>query len=453
MTWDIEMAPREGAEDLVEQLTEARAAVTPSLDEPDARLSPRVAMRLADLRADREARAILAAEGHDEQPFDAGTLAEVLARPAEPAARVDGLIGWEASTLLVAQRKVGKTTLVLNLARSLLSGEPFLGAHSVRGLRSGSRVGFLNFEVSGAQLARWARDAGVPLDRLYLVNLRGQRNPLSHPDDRQRLAEVLRDQQVESLIVDPFGRAYSGASQNDAGEVYAWLVQLDQFARGEVGARDLVLTTHAGWDGERSRGSSALEDWADGIITMTRVTDTNTRFIRATGRDVELDEDRLDFDPETRTLTLAGVGGRKAAAAAQRHVDLASAVVELLTRLGTGLKVSEITTQLRASGWSFQRGDVGRAAKAAAEDGRLVCEPGGRNALIYRVVPSSPEWSQGIAVSGPDPSYIGRDYSGTTEGVSSPGLLCPSCGQPNSPDRDAAGLVCLACHQPEGAAS
>lgn len=77
----------------------------------------RVGERLAYLRADREARAILAAEGHDEQPFDAGTLAEVLARPAEPAARVDGLIGWEASTLLVAQRKVGKTTLVLNLAR------------------------------------------------------------------------------------------------------------------------------------------------------------------------------------------------------------------------------------------------------------------------------------------------------------------------------------------------
>lgn len=412
-----------------------------------------VAERLRALRADREARAILAAEDRDDTPLDAGTLTEILARPAEPAARVDGLIGWEGSTLLVAQRKVGKTTLVLNLARALLTGEPFLGSHGVRSLQPDARVAMLNYEVSGAQLARWARDAGVPSDRLYLVNLRGQRNPLSHPDDRQRLAEVLRDQQVESLIVDPFGRAYSGASQNDAGEVYGWLVKLDEFARAEVGARDLVLTTHAGWDGERSRGSSALEDWADGIITMTRVTDTNTRFIRATGRDVELDEDRLDFDPETRTLTLAGVGGRKAAAAAQRHVDLASAVVELLTRLGVGLKVSEITTHLRTDGWSFQRGDVGRAAKTAAGDGRLLCESGSRNALIYRVVPSGPESSQGIAVSGPDPSYIGRDYSGTTEGVSSPGLLCPSCGQPNSPDRDAAGMVCLTCHQSEGAAS
>src|SRR5687768_13005377 len=59
-------------------------------------------------------------------------------------------------------------------------------------------------------------------------------------------------------------------SQNDPGEVGAWLIGLDQFTRTEVGALDLVLATHAGWNGERTRGSSALEDWADSIITMTR---------------------------------------------------------------------------------------------------------------------------------------------------------------------------------------
>lgn len=182
-----------------------------------------VAERVRALRADRDARAMLAAESRDDTPLDAGTLAEILARPAEPAARVDGLIPWEASTLLVAQRKVGKTTMMLNLARCLLTGEPFLGSHNVRKLSAGSRVGLLNFEVSGAQLARWARDAGVPADRLFLVNLRGRRNPLAHPDDREQLAHVLRGQCVESLLTDPFGRAYSGASQNDAGEVYGWL--------------------------------------------------------------------------------------------------------------------------------------------------------------------------------------------------------------------------------------
>ncbi|WP_194863415.1 hypothetical protein, partial [Myxococcus sp. AB036A] len=36
------------------------------------------------------------------EPFDAGTLAEILARPADPPARIQGLVPWEASTLIPA---------------------------------------------------------------------------------------------------------------------------------------------------------------------------------------------------------------------------------------------------------------------------------------------------------------------------------------------------------------
>ena len=63
--------------------------------------------------------------------------------------------------------------------------------------------------------------------------------------------------------------------------------------------RELVTTVHAGWDGERTRGSTALEDWPDSIVTVTRDPETGERFLRAEGRDVDLDEDRLDFDLET----------------------------------------------------------------------------------------------------------------------------------------------------------
>lgn len=142
--------------------------------------------------------------------FDAGTLAEVLARPADPAHRVEGLIPWASSTLVVAQRKTGKTTLMLNLARCLLSGEDFLQTFPVQPVTG--TVAILNFEVTGAMLAGWAREVGVPEDRLLLVNLRGRRNPLRVPEDRQQLATLLRAHQVEALIVDPFGRAYAGKS-------------------------------------------------------------------------------------------------------------------------------------------------------------------------------------------------------------------------------------------------
>jgi hypothetical protein len=240
------------------------------------------------------------------EPFDAGTLAEILARPPEPAARIEGLIPWEAGTELVAQRKTGKTTLLLNLARSLFRGEEFLGKFGVRPIDG--EIAFLNFEASGAQLARWAADVGISPDQFYIVNLRGRRNPFSNTEDRQRLATTLKARGTEAILCDPFGRAYTGQSQNDPGEVGAWLIGLDEFARAEVGARDVVLSAHAGWNGERARGASALEDWADSIITMTKDDSedgTGERYLRAIGRDVDLEEDRLDYDPRTRTLTLA----------------------------------------------------------------------------------------------------------------------------------------------------
>lgn len=267
---------------------------------------------LGKLRAKEEARRLFNQERQGgDTPFDAGTLSEILGRPEEPVARVQSLVPWEASTLVVAQRKTGKTTLLLNLTKCLLTGEPFLGVLPVRPVAPDASVALLNFEVSAAQLARWASEVGVPSERLFLVNLRGRRNPLTITDDRAALAALLKERRVESILVDPFGRAYSGTSQNDAGEVGSWLVSLDQFAREEVGALDLVLAAHAGWNGERSRGSSALEDWADSIINLTRSESTGDRYIRATGRDVELEEDRLEFDPETRALSLSGSGNRQ----------------------------------------------------------------------------------------------------------------------------------------------
>ena len=115
-------------------------------------------------------------------PFDAGTLGEILARPPQPASRVDHLIPWEAGTLIAAQRKTGKTTLTLNLAQSLMTGQDFLGRFGVRPVDG--VVAMLNFEVSGAMLAGWADELRISHDRLYLVNLRGRRNPFADPEDR-----------------------------------------------------------------------------------------------------------------------------------------------------------------------------------------------------------------------------------------------------------------------------
>jgi hypothetical protein len=310
-------------------------------------------------------------------PFDAGTLGEILARPPDPAMRVDGLIPWDSSTLVVAQRKTGKTTLDLNLTRCLLTGEDFLGKFPV--IPIDGIVAILNFEVSAAMLGRWADEHGIDRERLYIVTLRGRRNPFTHPDDRARLADDLRNRGTESLIVDPFGRAYTGKSQNDPGEVGSWLVDLDLFARSEVGAKDVILSAHAGWNGERTRGSSALEDWADVFLTMTRDADDDSlRFLRAEGRDVELAEDRLDFDPSTRTLSLSGTGSRKKGKDDRKMADLAVYAVRA-AREQPGIGAAAMIMALRAmdDAPAFRDRDVSRAAKRAAELGHLRLVGGG----------------------------------------------------------------------------
>jgi len=341
-------------------------------------------------RIRKQAAAVVAAElAGQAPPFDADLLVDVLARPQEPPHRVDGLIPSQAGTLIVSQRKTGKTTLVLNLTRSAIGGEDFLGRFPVRAITG--RVAVLNYEVSAAQLARWADEAGVPADRLYLVNLRGRRNPLGNAEDRDQLAEQLRQHEVESLIVDPFGRAFVGKSQNDSGEVGAWLANLDRWARGDCGVQDVILTAHAGWDGERTRGASALEDWADSIITLVRdKDDEQVRYLRAEGRDVMVDEDRLNFDATTRTLTLAGAGSRKQATKTRNVDELVPAVVSAVT-VAPGITGNKLTRALRDAGVSFRNNDELAAARLAVGRGQLEVRHGPRNSSMYFPATTSPD--------------------------------------------------------------
>lgn len=343
-----------------------------------------VAASVERKRVEHEARiqfALWQAEQDPAQPFDAGSLRDILARPADDAYRVEGLIPAESSTVIMAKRKTGKTTFNLNLARALLLGGEFLGMFTTHPLRG--NVAILNFEVTGRQLASWAADIGVPDDRLYLVNLRGRRNPLTHPADRAELAAQLKAQNVEALFVDPFGRAFAG-NQNDAGEVSAWLVDLDAFARSEVGATELILNVHAGWNGDRSRGSSALEDWPDSIIRLTTKDDdeNGSRFLSALGRDVDVPEDELHFDPTTRLLSLTGTGSRRSKRTEKKIDSLVDPVVAIV-QSSPGIKSTEVSLRLRSAGVSFQKGAETKALAAAVTTGQVVVVPGARNAKRY----------------------------------------------------------------------
>lgn len=334
----------------------------------------------SQLRIDRAARRELdLEEGPPAAPsWSVTSIAEIAERDQSDTYRVTDLLPHDSNLLIVGKRKAGKTTLLLNLASSLISGHKFLDEFEVKQVHG--TVALLSYEMSDVMLARWAKR--LPgLDALRVVQLRGGSNPLATESGRQLLAEQLREHQVETLIVDTFARSFTGSSQNDAGEVSRFLTDLELMVRDEIGARDLILTVHAGWDAERSRGSSALEDWPDSILTITTLDDQDPespRFVRAFGRDTSLDERQVAFDEHTRMLSL-GVGDRGEVSRSRKSEALVPIIVDVIRAAGGSIPSGEqLRAAVRAANGTGQDPDIRRAAAEAHGRGLIVIIDGGK---------------------------------------------------------------------------
>jgi AAA domain len=320
---------------------------------------------------------------HGHNPYGeifTGLLGDVRERARPPAWRVEGLIPADGRCLIVAQRKTGKTTLALNIARALTTGEDFLGRLPAVPV---GRVGYLNFEVAAWQIARWATEHGIPDDQLWIANLRGQPNPFATSAGTRWLTDQLQTNRIEVVIVDPFERAYTGTSSNDAREVIGWLAALDQIAT-DAGISEVILVHHAGWVDGRSRGSTAIEDWPDTIITLTAV-DNGARYLRAIGRDVDLTEDELAYDTQTRRLHLTGNGPRTNTPnrPGRADRDLDAAVYADVTAV-PDLSVSERERRIREQRIPVQRGEVGRSLARLVAAGRITEHLGTRGAKHHK---------------------------------------------------------------------
>lgn len=247
-----------------------------------------------------------AQEPEDSEPL-VRLVSEVLTAEPEKQPRIERVLPWDSTLWLSAQRKTGKTTVLVNMAHSLLTGEKFLGECAVVPLEPGERVGMLNFEVTPAKAAAMFERRGVAADRVVQVDLRGRANPFHNQRQLRALGEQLRALNVRSLFIDTFSHAFTGDSQNDATQVRAWIRQVNQWARLVVGATDLIVTDHAGWsDNARASGSSAKEADADHImhLMLSDPKDQNSvRHIRTFGRTDDLVKGELLLDKDTETVT------------------------------------------------------------------------------------------------------------------------------------------------------
>lgn len=232
------------------------------------------------------------------------SLTALLAEPdTETAYRIEGVAPADARVMLAAQAKSGKTTVTGNLVRSLVDGVLFLGRFLVNG--QARRVVVIDTELSENMVRRWFRDQGiVNTDRVDVIALRGRVGAFNILDPRRRTewAELLAG--ADYLILDCLRPVLDALGLDEHREAGKFLVAFDAFL-AEAGITDACLVHHMGHTGERARGDSRLQDWPDAHWRLLRANENpnSDRFFTAYGRDVEVPEGRLHFDPATRRLT------------------------------------------------------------------------------------------------------------------------------------------------------
>jgi hypothetical protein len=235
------------------------------------------------------------------KPDPPRTLADILTNPKRPPGfLVTALIHLRGFVIFVGIRKGGKTTLLGDVLLSVLEGPGSLVLGRVEWdviEPLDGDVLLLSYEMG----EDWAVDLetqglGAYKDRIRIWDLMSVANPLATAAGRAELLANLEG--VGLVIVDTYAQAYFAGLAPGGGvneDANAWMNML----RGIIGPdRILWMSVHAGWEGHRSKGASAIEEQPWSIITLEEAAN-GVRYISTRGRKVEqVKRLPLRFDPK-----------------------------------------------------------------------------------------------------------------------------------------------------------
>lgn len=272
------------------------------------------------------------------------TMAEDLRHPDEPLTyRFDGLSHVGGNTLLVARAKVGKTILLANAVRAMLSGEPFLDTFHVNPPEG--RVAYWNYELTRPQFHAMVRELGLDgeslVERWSALYLRGHRFPFWSPAVEEWAVRWLAEREVEVLVIDPLQRAKAGLGKITDNDDMDQFFEAVDVIKERAGVQDVFLAVHASDkrdtdapDADDPLGASRIHGWYDARWTYSR-DEAGSRWLAVDGREVALPEQRVDFDADTKRLGMAPpsgsrlhAGGKKAAAQQRRFRALVERCIE-----------------------------------------------------------------------------------------------------------------------------
>ena len=322
------------------------------------------------------------------------TLTDLLAEPDEAIDySIDGLLPVGARSVVVAPRKVGKTTWIGNLCRAHADQVPFLGTFATRA----RTVAVIDVEMSRQQTRRWLRDQGIKnTDAVRLIPLRGKAATFNILDDATRAewAEILRG--VDVVVLDCLRPILDALGLNEHTDAGKFLVAFDALL-AECGASEAVVVHHAGHGENRARGDSRIEDWPD-VICYLGTDDKKDlaaeRTFAAIGRDVEVLKGVLEYDAETRHLTYVPPvpDAAKVAKDRERISRNTAARIAVAEWVREQNNIGVEPTKRDTESYAGADANVSRAAVRAAvadliESGELVLTTQGRSHRLHAVDP------------------------------------------------------------------
>jgi hypothetical protein len=228
---------------------------------------------------------------------------------------VQDLLIKAGKVFLAAKAKAGKTTMCVALLKSLADGGKFLNRFHVEPPEG--NIGYMNLELTEAQMQEWVSRQDIKnLDRIHFWNLRGKPNPFRSTASRNSLINEIQSLGIKTLIIDTFSKIFPGEANNNS-EVNKFLLMLDETLE-KAGVEQLIMLVHAGNDAKKIRGATALTDHPDAIWYLYNDEERN-RFFSAVGRDVDVEEGQISFDPSMNELEFTGAGKKATKDASSRE--------------------------------------------------------------------------------------------------------------------------------------
>lgn len=238
----------------------------------------------------------LVSPAHQSQKIKLSSLGDLLKKPDEHVQYlVEGLLPMQGLSILAAKPKVGKTTLTRCLSLAVANGWPFLGRATNKG-----RVICLSLEEKESEVKKHFQAMGADgSEDIYLYVSTAPKDALDE------LRRVVAENKPTLVIIDTLFRLIRVRDANDYALITNALEPLVHLSRSS-GCH--ILCVHHLGKGERSDGDAILGSTAifgsvDTAMLLNRTENYRTlKSIQRYGSDLE--ESVLEFDPETRTLSL-----------------------------------------------------------------------------------------------------------------------------------------------------